>query len=103
MARSAKTASVVLKDRNDARMTGIRILEGEDGQLAYSWDYAPALAPTVAPADVSYGTYTPDQEITWSQNNWSIGKTISLIAMLLLIRCGHQHVMKYPLRLMQHQ
>ena len=73
MARSAKTASVVLKDRNDARMTGIRILEGEDGQLAYAWDYAPALAPTVPPADVSYGSYTPDQEITWSQNNWSDG------------------------------
>ena len=58
MAKAGKTAAVVLKDRLGTRMTGISILEDEAGRLAYSWDY---------------GAYSSDQEITWSQNNWSDG------------------------------
>ena len=73
MAKSSKSAFVVLKDKDGNRATGVRLLELEDGQLGYSWDYAPAIAPTVLPADVSYGAYSSDQEITWSQNNWSGG------------------------------
>ena len=48
-------------------------METEEGQLAYGWDYAPAIAPTVPSADVNYGAYSSDQEITWSQNNWFDG------------------------------
>ena len=73
MAKSSKNAFIVLKDKDGNRATGIRLLESEDGQLAYGWDYAPAIAPTVVPADVAYGAYTSDQEITWSQNNWIDG------------------------------
>ena len=73
MAKSSKSAFVVLKDKDGKRATGVRLLESEDGQLAYGWDYAPAIAPTVMPADVAYGAYTSDQEITWSQNEWIDG------------------------------
>ena len=73
MVKSSKSAFVVLKDKDGNRQTGIRLLETEEGQLAYGWDYAPAIAPTVPSADVNYGAYSSDQEITWSQNNWFDG------------------------------
>ena len=73
MARGSKSEFVVLKDSSSSRTTGLKILRGNDGQLLYGWDLAPALAPDTTAADVSYGQFSPDQELVWNQNDWSKG------------------------------
>ena len=54
MARGSKSEFVVLKDSSSSRTTGLKILRGNDGQLLYGWDLAPALAPEASSADVTY-------------------------------------------------
>ena len=70
MARGSKSEFVVLKDSSSSRTTGLKILRGNDGQLLYGWDLAPALATDTTAADVSYGQFSPDQELVWNQNDW---------------------------------
>ena len=64
---------MVLSDKDGDLKTGLQILEGEDGALQYQWTLSPSIAPTVNEADVGYGEYNSDQELTWSQYDWSAG------------------------------
>ena len=64
---------VILADRNDENRTPLKILASEDGALMYESDLAPALAPDVPAPDVQYGEFSPEQELTWSQHDWSTG------------------------------
>ena len=73
MPKSGQSEYVVLQDKDAGRKTGVKLITAEDGSLGYSWEFAPAVAPDVEQKDVSYGAFTPDQELVWSQNNWSDG------------------------------
>ena len=73
MPKSGQSEYIVLQDKDAGRKTGIKLITTEDGSLGYSWDFAPAVAPDVEQKDVSYGSFTPDQELVWSQNNWADG------------------------------
>jgi hypothetical protein len=70
---AGQSVHVVLKDRSSNNVTPLRLLRDENGSLLYSWVLAPALAPDVAPQDVSYGEFRPEQELPWSQDDWSDG------------------------------
>ena len=73
MAKGSKSEFVVLKDSSSGRSTGLKLLRDDQGQLMYSWDLAPALAPEASSADVNYGQFSPDQELVWNQHDWSAG------------------------------
>ena len=73
MAKGSKSEFVVLKDANAGRATGLKVLRDDQGQLQYSWDLAPALAPEASSADVNYGQFSPDQELVLNQDDWSSG------------------------------
>ena len=73
MAVAGMSNYVVLSDKDGAIKTGLTLLEGEDGSLQYGWALSPAIAPTVSQADVGYGEYNPEQELVWSQYDWSGG------------------------------
>ena len=73
MPRARRSHTVVLKDHAGSYKTGLVLLENEQGELLYTWDHAPALAPNVPPQDVSYGEFNPEQELVWDQNDWSLG------------------------------
>ena len=66
---AGQSVHVVLKDRSSNNVTPLRLLRDENGSLLYSWVLAPALAPDVAPQDVSYGEFRPEQELPWSQDD----------------------------------
>ena len=73
MPKSGQSEYIVLQDKDANRKTGIKLITTDDGSLGYSWEFAPAVAPDVEQKDVSYGSFTPDQELVWSQNNWADG------------------------------
>lgn len=70
---AGQSAHVVLKDRSGSNETPLRIMRDENGALLYEWRLARALAPDVLPQDVSYGEFRTEQELPWSQNDWSGG------------------------------
>lgn len=72
-AKGQRPFHVTLEDRSQNNRVPLRILTDEEGRLLYEWTLAPALAPNVLPEDVSYAQYTPDQELTWRQQDWSGG------------------------------
>ena len=64
---------VQLKDKDGNNEVPLRLLQDEEGRLQYGWQFAPALAPDVQPADVSYAQFTSDLELNWGQEDWSGG------------------------------
>jgi hypothetical protein len=72
-AKGQHPAHVTLENKDKESRVPLRILSDEEGRLQYEWSLAPALAPNVLPEDVSYAQYTPDQELTWRQEDWSGG------------------------------
>lgn len=70
---AGQSVHLVLKDRLGTNETPLRLLRDEEGVLLYEWELARALAPDVLPQDVSYGEFRNEQELPWSQNDWSGG------------------------------
>ena len=73
MARGKQSDHIVLKDRSGANKTGLKLLRDSDGRLQYGWELARSLAPNVPQQDVSYAEVPAEQELVWSQHDWSGG------------------------------
>lgn len=73
LSKGQRPFHVTLEDRSQENRVPLYILQDEDGKLLYEWTLAPALAPDVPQPDVSYGQYTPDIDLNWSQEDWSGG------------------------------
>jgi hypothetical protein len=71
--KGARPHHITLTDKDSGNEVPLRLLRDEQDRLMYEWTLAPALAPTVLPADVSYAQYTPDLELSWGQEDWSGG------------------------------
>jgi len=73
LSKGQRPFHVTLEDRSQENRVPLRLLQDENGKLLYEWTLAPALAPDVLQPDVSYGQYTPDIDLNWSQEDWSGG------------------------------
>lgn len=73
LAKGQRPHHITLEDRSENNRVPLRILSDEEGRLLYEWSMSPAIAPNVLPEDVSYAQFTPDLELTWSQEDWSGG------------------------------
>ena len=61
------------KHFDDTFETPLRIMQDENGMYQYTWELATPLAPEVPAQDVNYGTYQPDQQLEYSQRDFSGG------------------------------
>ena len=61
------------KHFDDTFETPLRIMQDENGMYQYTWELASPLAPEVPAQDVNYGTYQPDQQLEYSQRDFSGG------------------------------
>jgi len=73
MPRAGLAQRIRLRGTSDGNDVGLNLHRNEDGSFAYSWTLAPPLAPDVEDKDVNYGQFSPDQELTWAQSDWSGG------------------------------
>jgi hypothetical protein len=71
--KGSRPHHVTLADSDDNNEVHLPVLRDEQDRLLYEWTLAPALAPNVLPQDVAYAEFTPELELTWSQEDWSGG------------------------------